>query len=73
MITQQTILHGLQVIDNINNVSSDNTNTSARLGGLRIPFENNDPVMFGFEIVIDSVSSPLLNGSITDFLITTVT
>jgi hypothetical protein len=23
--------------------------------------------MFGFEIVIDSVSSPLLNGSITDF------
>jgi hypothetical protein len=24
--------------------------------------------MFGFEIVIDSVSSPLLNGSITDFL-----
>jgi hypothetical protein len=61
--------HGLQVIDNINNVSSDNTNTSARLGEFKnTPFENNDPVMFGFEIVIDSVSSPLLNGSITDFL-----
>jgi hypothetical protein len=35
--------------------------------GFKVP-ENNDPVMFGFEIVIDSVSSPLLNGSITDFL-----
>jgi hypothetical protein len=42
-------------VDNINNVSSDNTNTSARIGD---PGEN--PVMFGFEIVIDSVSSPLL-------------
>jgi hypothetical protein len=31
MITQQTILDmASQVIDNINNVSSDNTNTSAR-------------------------------------------
>jgi hypothetical protein len=61
--------HGLQVIDNINNVSSDSTNSNARLGEFKnTPFENNDPVMFGFEIIIDSVSSPLLNGSITDFL-----
>jgi hypothetical protein len=61
--------HGLQVIDNINNVSSDSTNSNSRLGEFKnTPFENNDPVMFGFEIIIDSVSSPLLNGSITDFL-----
>ena len=32
------------------------------------PFENNDPVMFGFEIVFDTIGSPLLNGSIIDFL-----
>jgi hypothetical protein len=32
------------------------------------PFENNDPVMFGFEIVFDAVNSPLLNGSVIDFL-----
>jgi len=32
------------------------------------PFENNDPVLFGFEIVIDAVSSPLLNGAVEDFI-----
>ena len=32
------------------------------------PYENNDPVLFGFEIVIDAVSSPLLNGSVEDFI-----
>ena len=31
-------------------------------------FENQDPVIYGFEIIIDAVSSPLLNGSIDDFL-----
>ncbi len=61
--------HGLQVIDNLNNINSDNTNSAARLGEFKnTPFENNDPVMFGFEIIIDSASSPLLNGSIKDFL-----
>lgn len=30
-------------------------------------WENQDPVMFGVEIVIDALSSPLLNGSIYDF------
>lgn len=32
------------------------------------PFENNDPVLFGFEIIIDAVTSPLLNGSVEDFI-----
>ena len=32
------------------------------------PYENNDPVLFGFEIVIDAISSPLLNGSVEDFI-----
>ncbi len=45
--------HGLQVINDRNG---------------KTPFENTDPVMFGFEIVIDDISSPLLNGSILDFL-----
>ena len=31
-------------------------------------FENQDPVIYGFEIVIDAISSPLLNGSIDDFI-----
>ena len=31
-------------------------------------YENNDPVLFGFEIVIDAISSPLLNGSVEDFI-----
>jgi hypothetical protein len=32
------------------------------------PFENNDPVIYGFEVIVDSVSSPLLNGSVEDFI-----
>jgi hypothetical protein len=32
------------------------------------PYENEDPVLFGFEIIIDAVSSPLLNGSVEDFI-----
>ena len=31
------------------------------------PEENNDPVIFGFDIIIESETSPLLNGSIDDF------
>ncbi|NBP15829.1 hypothetical protein EBU95_15805, partial [bacterium] len=34
----------------------------------RTPFEQNDPVMFGFDIVFDTISSPLLNGSLLDFI-----
>ena len=32
------------------------------------PFEKNDPVIFGFDIIMDDISSPLLNGSILDFI-----
>ena len=32
------------------------------------PYENTDPVMFGFEIIVDLVNSPLLNGSVEDFI-----
>ena len=30
--------------------------------------ENNDPVIFGFDIIFDTVNSPLLNGSVEDFI-----
>lgn len=31
-------------------------------------YENSDPVIYGFEIVFDTFSSPLLNGSVEDFI-----
>jgi hypothetical protein len=31
-------------------------------------FENEDPVIFGFDIILDAASSPLLNGSVLDFI-----
>jgi len=46
----------------LSNVLRDNTG----LGGT--PYENGDPVLFGFELIIDAVSSPLLNGSVEDFI-----
>jgi hypothetical protein len=46
----------------LSNVLRDNTGR----GGT--PYENNDPVLFGFEIVIDAVNSPLLNGSVENFI-----
>ena len=75
--------HGLHVIDNKTPIRSEKNNreswdgyeesTPQRLynvlsgmGGT--PYENNDPVLFGFEIIIDAVSSPLLNGSVEDFI-----
>lgn len=51
--------HGLQIINGENGVLGSTPGTS---------FENNDPVIYGFEIIIDNISSPLLNGSIDDFL-----
>ena len=33
------------------------------------PWENEDPPMFGFDIIFDSYSSPLLNGSLSDFIL----
>lgn len=62
--------HGLQVLDNLNPIENpENGASNARLSNFTTtPFENNDPVMFGFEIIIDAVSSPLLNGSVLDFI-----
>ena len=53
--------HGLHIIDgkSIGDTVPANYNT---------PYENNDPVFFGFDIIIDAVSSPLLNGSVEDFI-----
>ncbi len=34
------------------------------------PHENEDPVVFGFEVIIDSVRSPLLNGELDSFIST---
>ncbi|MCK9475548.1 MAG: hypothetical protein M0R46_06510 [Candidatus Muirbacterium halophilum] len=71
--------HGLQVIDNINKVRSEK-NTKETWDGVEIgipqrlsdfkntPYENTDPVIFGFEVIIDAVSSPLLNGSVENFI-----
>ena len=62
--------HGLQIIDNLGVIEDNKSQDSKmRLGQFSsTPFENNDPVMFGFEIVFDTISSPLLNGSVIDFL-----
>lgn len=61
--------HGLQVIDGLTPIENPNGDSDLRLSQFTsTPFENNDPVMYGFEIIIDGVSSPLLNGSVIDFL-----
>jgi len=46
----------------LDNVLRDNTG----MGGT--PYENTDPILFGFEVIIDAVSSPLLNGAVEDFI-----
>ena len=68
--------HGLH-IDGYTNLKSgkdtrqswDGSGDSFRLASFKnTPYENNDPVVYGFEIVIDAFSSPLLNGSVEDFI-----
>ena len=67
--------HGLQIIDNLNNLlpedptSIETLKSTSRLDNFKsTPFEQNDPVIFGFDIIIDVENSPLLNGAIDDFL-----
>lgn len=61
--------HGLHIIDGLTPIENNSGDSDLRLSNFKsTPFENNDPVMFGFEIVIDAISSPLLNGSVLDFL-----
>lgn len=68
--------HGLH-IDGYTNLKSgkgareswDGSGDPFRLASFKnTPYENNDPVTYGFEIIIDAFSSPLLNGSIEDFI-----
>ena len=37
-------------------------------GGQGTPYENEDPVYFGFEIVINTLNSPIFNGVAADFI-----
>jgi len=37
-------------------------------GGQGTPYENEDPVYFGFEIIIDTLNSPIFNGEAHDFI-----
>ena len=61
--------HGLQVIDGLTPIENPEGDSDLRLSQFTsTPFEHNDPVMYGFELVIDGISSPLLNGSVIDFL-----
>jgi Fe-S cluster assembly iron-binding protein IscA len=61
--------HGLQVLNDINSEFSNTYDSKARLGRFKTtPYELTDPVMFGCEIIIDALSSPLLNGSVIDFI-----
>ena len=68
--------HGLH-IEGLTNLKSgknareswDGSGDSFRLASFKeTSHEHNDPVMFGFDIIFDSVNSPLLNGSVEDFI-----
>jgi hypothetical protein len=62
--------HGLHVVDRLTPIENPESGSSTlRLSNfVSTPFENNDPVIYGFDIIMDNISSPLLNGSISDFL-----
>lgn len=49
-------------------IERQSLNNKTGLSNYSTPEENNDPVIFGFDLVIDVEKSPLLNGSINDFL-----
>lgn len=50
------------------NMDSQEFNKQAVAWSNGTPHENEDPVIFGFEIIIDSIRSPLLNGELDYFL-----
>jgi hypothetical protein len=62
--------HGLHIIDGLTPIENpENGVSELRKSNFKgTPFEKNDPVMFGFELIIDDITSPLLNGSVLDFL-----
>lgn len=61
---------GLQTIDNLAPFENpENGDSTLRLDNFKgTPWEQQDPVYYGFDIIFDAVSSPLLNGSVLDFL-----
>lgn len=61
---------GLQTIDNLTPIENPETGASTLRKDLftATPWEQNEPIYYGFDIIFDSVSSPLLNGSINDFI-----
>ena len=60
--------HGLHVIENLTPLDNG-PNGDIRLKDFKsTTFEHNDPVMFGFDIIFNDITSPLLNGSIDVFL-----
>jgi len=62
--------NGIQVIDEQTFLELPNeSGSTARLDSFKgTPWELNDPVYFGFDIIFEAGSSPLLNGSVLDFL-----
>lgn len=62
--------YGLQTLYDMGTVENPtNGKSDLRLSQFKeTPYELNDPVMFGFDIIFEAGSSPLLNGSVLDFL-----
>ena len=67
---QDYFKHGLEILNGKNPIEiPPDGQSTLRLDEFKsTPFEQNDPVMFGFDIIFDNLSSPLLNGSILDFI-----
>lgn len=68
--------HGLQIVDNLGTIppsladfyQSGQSSEYKKTTFKHTPFENSDPIIYGFEIIFDDINSPLLNGSVSDFL-----
>lgn len=60
--------HGLQIVDGLTPIDDDGRFKLGLSNFKYTPFENNDPVILGFDLIIDDISSPLLNGSVVDFI-----
>jgi len=61
---------GLQTINNLTPIENPESGASTLRKDLfkGTPWEQSDPIYYGFDIIFDSVSSPLLNGSVNDFI-----
>lgn len=64
-LTTDYFKHGINIVNQKRILTED--------GGINdyspnTPYENSDPTFYGFEIIIDAVSSPLLNGAVEDFI-----